>query len=69
MISFKDSISPSKNPNGIIIEKYISVQSAAEVTSYNILYLRRLLRSGKLEGIKIGQILLIEMNSSEMYFQ
>jgi len=69
MISFKDSISPSKNPNGIIIEKYISVQSAAEVTSYNILYLRRLLRSGKLEGIKNGQIWLIEMNSSEMYFQ
>ena len=69
MISFKDSISPSKNPNGILIEKYISVQAAAEVTGYNIQYLRRLLRSGTLEGIKIGQIWLIEMQSLETYLQ
>jgi hypothetical protein len=36
MISFKGSISPSKNSNGILIEKYISVQAAAEGTGYNI---------------------------------
>ncbi len=69
MISFNDSIPPSKNPNGILIEKYISVQAAAEATGYNILYLRRLLRSGKLEAIKIGQIWLIEMHSLETYIQ
>jgi hypothetical protein len=32
------------------------IQAAAELTGYNIQYLRRLLRYGKLEGIKIGQI-------------
>jgi excisionase family DNA binding protein len=69
MISFKDSISPSKNPNGTLTEKYISMQAAADVTGYNIQYLRRLLRSGKLEGIKIGQIWLIEIQSLEMYLQ
>jgi excisionase family DNA binding protein len=69
MISFKDSISPSKNPNGILIEKYICVQAAAEVTGYNIQYLRRLLRSGTLEGIKIGQIWLIDVDSLEAYLQ
>ena len=69
MISFKDSISPSKNPNGILIEKYVTVQAAAEVTGYNIQYLRRLMRSGTLEGIKIGQIWLIEMEFLESYLQ
>ena len=54
MISFNDSISPLENSTGILIEKYISVQAAADVTGYNIQYLRRLLRSGTLEGIKIG---------------
>ena len=37
------------------------MQAAAEVTGYNIQYLRRLLRSGVLEGIKIGQMWLIEI--------
>ena len=69
MISFNDLISPVKKSTGILVEKYISVQAAAEVTGYNIQYLRRLLRAGKLEGIKIGQIWLIEMESLEMYLQ
>ena len=56
MISFKYSISPLENSTGILVEKHISVQAAAELTGYNIQYLRRLLRYGKLEGIKIGQI-------------
>jgi excisionase family DNA binding protein len=45
------------------------VQAAAEVTGYNIQHLRRLLRSGMLEGIKIGQNWLIEMQSLETYLQ
>ena len=69
MISFKDSISHIDNSTGILLEKYISVQAAAELTGYNIQYLRRLLRSGKLEGIKIGQLWLIEMHSLETYLQ
>lgn len=36
---------------------------------HNIQYLRRLLRSDKLEGIKIGSIWLIEMQSLEAYLQ
>jgi len=69
MISFKYSISPLENSTGIPVEKYFSVQAAAELTGYNIQYLRRLLRSGKLEGIKIGQLWLIEMQSLETYLQ
>ena len=69
MISFKVSISSSKYPNGILLEKYVSVQAAVDVTGYNIQYLRRILLSGKLEGIKIGQIWLIEMQSLELFLQ
>jgi hypothetical protein len=52
----------SQQPHrGILINQHIMVQAAAEATGYNIQYLRRLLRSGKLEGIKIGQMLLIDI--------
>jgi excisionase family DNA binding protein len=53
--------------NSQIIQKHISVQVASENTGYNIQYLRRLLRSGTLEGIKIGQLWLIEMDALEAY--
>jgi excisionase family DNA binding protein len=69
MSSVNTSIPHSKKPNGILIGKYISVQVAVETTGYNTQYLRRLLRSGKLEGVKIGQIWLIEMESLETYLQ
>jgi hypothetical protein len=48
MILFKDSNPPLKNSTGIPVEKYISVQAAAELTGYNIQYLRWLLRAFKL---------------------
>ena len=54
---------------GILINRHLTVQAAAEATGYNIQYLRRLLHSGKLEGIKIGQLWLIEMQSLETYLQ
>jgi excisionase family DNA binding protein len=69
MILFKDSNPPLKNSTGILVEKYISVQAAADVTGYNIQYLRRLLRSGALKGVKIGQIWLIKMQSLETHLQ
>ena len=61
-------ISPESN-KGILINGHLTVQAAADETGYNMQYLRRLLRSGKLQGIKIGQIWLIEMQSLETYIQ
>jgi excisionase family DNA binding protein len=69
MISFKDSNFPFENSTGILVEKYISVQAAAELTGYNIQYLRRLLRSGAMEGVKIGQMWLIEMDALGAYLK
>jgi hypothetical protein len=52
-----------------ILQKLISVQAASKSTGYNIQYLRRLLRLGTLEGIKIGQMWLIDMDSLETYLK
>jgi excisionase family DNA binding protein len=49
------------------IGKFVTIQTATEVTGYNLQYLRRLLRAGKITGIKIGQVWLIEFDSLETY--
>jgi excisionase family DNA binding protein len=71
MISF-NSISISQHiQSGILLEKHISVQAASVVNGLNIQiqYLRRMLRSGTLEGVKIGQKWLIDMESLEAYLE
>jgi hypothetical protein len=55
MISYNTPNIAIQSHSGILQEKHTSVQAAEDVTGYNIQYLRRLLRSGKLEGIKIDQ--------------
>ena len=69
MISFNSPKISQQSHTGILINRHLTVQAAAEATGYNMQYLRRLLRSGRLEGIKIGQIWLIEMQSLEGYLQ
>jgi len=69
MIAFNSPyISPESNKS-ILVNGHLTVQAAADATGCNIQYMRRLLRSGKLEGIKIGQIWLIEMQSLEIYIE
>jgi hypothetical protein len=53
----------------ILFNNCISVKDAAFHSGYNIQYLRRLLRSGTLGGIKIGQMWLIEMEALEVYLR
>ena len=60
------SISLQSN-KGVFINQHITVQAAAAATGYNIQYLRRMLRSGALEGVKIGQMWLIEMDALDAY--
>ena len=69
MISFNSPNISKQSHTGILINRHVTVQAAADVTGYNIQYLRRMLRSGVLRGIKIGQLWLIEMQSLEMYLQ
>ncbi len=53
--------------NPIAFNNCLTVKDAAFHSGYNIQYLRRMLRSGALEGVKIGQMWLIEMDALETY--
>jgi excisionase family DNA binding protein len=55
-------------PTDQVIVNHISIQAAAEVSGYNRQYLRRLMRAGKLDGIKVGQVWLIDLASLQAYF-
>ena len=61
------SFNPPAKSLEIVLEKHLSVKAAAEISGYSIQYLRRLLREGLLEGIKIGQVWLIKMASLDTY--
>ena len=51
----------------IVFRNCITVKDAAFHSGYNIQYLRRMLRSGALSGVKIGQMWLIEMEALETH--
>ena len=43
-----------------VLNNYVSVQVAGKYSGYSLQYLRRLLRTGRLGGIKIGQLWLVD---------
>jgi len=53
----------------VVVNNHISVKVAADVSGYSLQYLRRLLRAGKIGGLKIGQIWLIEKDAFEEYLE
>jgi len=53
----------------IVCNDCISVKTTAFHSGYNVQYLRRMLRSGTLKGIKIGQMWLIEIDALEAYLK
>jgi len=52
-----------------VIVNHISVPAATEISGYNTQYLRRLLRAGKLDGRKVGQILPVNSISLQEHFR
>ncbi len=50
-----------------ILENCISVKDAYEYCGYSQQYLRRLLRQQKIQGLKLGQLWLIELSALEKY--
>ena len=46
-----------------VLNNYISVQVASRYSGYSLQYLRRLLRNGKLGGVKIGQLWLVDKST------
>jgi excisionase family DNA binding protein len=53
----------------LVVNNHISVQAAAEFSGYSLQYIRRLLRSGKLTGLKIGQVWLIDKSAFDAYLE
>lgn len=53
--------------NPIVFINCISVKAAAFHSGYNVQYLRRLLREGRLSGMKLGQTWLIDKRTFESY--
>jgi hypothetical protein len=59
----------SGSPVPFVFTNWITVKDAACHSGYNIQYLRRILRCGVLDGIKIGQMWLIDKTMFEGYMQ
>jgi len=53
----------------IVFNNCISVKGAAFHSGYNVQYLRRLLRDGRLIGMKLGQTWLIDNRTFEAYLE
>jgi len=53
----------------IVFNNCISVNGAAFHSGYNVQYLRRLLRDGRLIGVKLGQTWLIDKCTFEVYLE
>ena len=59
----------NRNEFLLVLNNHISVQVAANYSGYSLQYLRRLLRNGKVEGIKIGQLWLVDKGALDTYLK
>ena len=66
MTAFSD---PQDVSSGVVLDKHMSIHAAAEYSGYNLQYLRRLLRTGSISGLKIGQMWLVEIASVDAYLE
>lgn len=53
----------------IVVTNQISVRVVAEYSGYSLQYIRWLLRNGKLAGLKIGHVWLIDKVAFEAYLE
>lgn len=53
--------------DGVLSDQYLTVAAASQITGYNYQYLRRLLRKGKIVGVRVGQNWLILFDSLVYY--
>lgn len=53
----------------VVLINLLSVKAAATYSGYSLQYIRRLLRRGKLKGVKIGQVWLIVKEVFDVYLK
>jgi len=51
----------------VVLNNLLSVKDAVVYSGHSIQYVRRLLRSGKLAGLKLGQMWLIDKQALDIY--
>ena len=59
----------SESPFPFVFNNCISVKAAAFHSGYNVQYLRRLLRDGRLTGMKLGQSWLVDKSTFDAYLE
>jgi len=59
----------SGSPISFIFNNCISVKAAVFHSDYNVQYLRRLLREGRLSGVKLGQAWLVDKCTFEAFVE
>jgi hypothetical protein len=67
MFILKDIDSSTPQIDGVLKEEFLTISAAVIITGYNSQYLRRLLRNGRLAGVRVGQIWLIKLHSLAGY--
>jgi hypothetical protein len=66
MNAFSD---PQDVSAGVVLDNYMSIDAAAEYSGYNPQYFRKLMRSGAFEGIKIGQVWMVSIESLDAFLK
>lgn len=64
-----NAFSSQDSSSAIPLDKYMSIDDAAQYSGYNRQYLRRLMRTGTIEGVKVGQVWLARISSLEAYLK
>jgi hypothetical protein len=60
---------PQDVSSGVVLDGHMSIDAAVEYSGYNAQYFRRLMRKGAIEGVKIGQIWLVSIESLDAYLE
>jgi excisionase family DNA binding protein len=66
MTTYRD---PHDVSSGVMLGGYMSVDAAVEYSGYNAQYFRRLMRKGAIQGVKVGQIWLVSIESLDAYLE
>jgi excisionase family DNA binding protein len=60
---------PQDVSSGVVLDGYMSIDAAVEYSGYNAQYFRRLMRKGAIEGVKLGQVWLVSIESLDAYLE
>jgi len=64
-----NALSSSHDDDGLVLDNHMSIQAASEYSGYNLQYLRRIVRKGEVEGVKVGQVWLVNLASLDAYLK